>query len=235
MSYFNKFINDPTGFIKRAVYKLVLGPLKYGEEGGYDADKYWNDRFRKYGYNLQGAGDESKTVEENEAMYIEAGSAFEKILAKEEIEINNIKVLEIGVGSAFYTQILNDKGVKNYTGLDIADVLFEEHMKKFPEFNFIKRDITCDQVEGKYDLITMIDVSQHIVKEEKLVSALNTIKGCMSDKGIFLIAPLTTVSKKHHFYVHSWSPEFVKNQFEGFEFIDFDGYRGDKGLIIRAS
>ncbi|MFC1493510.1 class I SAM-dependent methyltransferase, partial [candidate division KSB1 bacterium] len=189
--------------------------------------------FSKYGYNLQGAGDESKTAEENEKMYVEAGSVFEKILAEENIDYGGIRVLEIGVGSAFYTQILKDKGVEDYTGLDIADVLFEKHREKFPDYKFVKSDITRDEVEGEFDLIIMIDVSQHIVKEEKLKSALNTIKGSMAESGIFLIAPLTSDSKKHHFYVHSWSPEFVKSQFTGYEFKDLEGYRGDKGLIIR--
>jgi hypothetical protein len=233
MAYMRKFLNDPLGFVKRAFYKLVLGPLKYGSEDGYDADKYWNDRFAKYGYNLQGAGDESKSVEENEKMYNEAGQFFEKILAEEKIDFCNLKVLEIGVGSAFYTQILKNKGVKDYKGLDIADVLFENHREKFPDYNFVKCDITRDKVEGLFDLIIMIDVSQHIVNEEKIISAFNTIKDCMGENSVFLIAPLTSVSKKHHFYVHSWSPEFVKNQFKDFEFKEFTGYRGNSGLVIR--
>ncbi len=233
MSYLEKFLKDPIGFIKRAFYKLVLGPLKYGKEGGYDADKYWSDRFSKYGYNLQGAGDESKSVEENEQMYKDAAEAFRKIITEEKIDYDNLKVLEIGVGSAFYTQIFKEDGVTDYTGLDIADVLFEKHKEKFPNYKFVKSDITQDNVEGEFDLVTLIDVSQHIVKEEKLIAALRTIKGCMGEKSVFLIAPLSSMVKKQHFYVHSWSPEFVKNQFTGFEFKNIDDFRGDKGLIIR--
>ncbi|MFC1563368.1 class I SAM-dependent methyltransferase [candidate division KSB1 bacterium] len=234
-SYLKKFVKDPFGFIKRAFYKIVLGPLKYGKKDGYDATKYWNDRFSKYGYNLQGAGDESKSVEENEEMYREAGAAFEKILEEEKIDFSGIRVLEIGVGSAFYTEILNSKGVKNYTGIDITDVLFDQHKNKFPDYKFIKCDITEDNVEGEFDLIIMIDVSQHIVKKEKLISALNTIKKCIGDKGIYLIAPLTSESRKHHFYVHSWSPEFVKKHFAGYEFRDLEEFRGNRGLIIRKN
>ena len=229
-----KFLRDPLGFLKRAYLKLIIGPRKYGsKEDGYEAASYWNDRFSKYGYSLQGAGDESVSVEENKKMYHEAASVFRSMLQDEQIDFPNINVLEIGVGAAFYTGQLQELGVTHYTGIDIADVLFEQHQQKFPQYRFIRQDVTKSPIEGQYDLIIMIDVSQHIVKEDKIKAAFDHIKHGLAPRGCFLIMPLADQSKKHHYYVHVWAPEFVKRHFSEYAIREGALFRGGRSLIIK--
>jgi len=230
--HINNLIRDPAGFIKRSFRKVFLDRAKYKQGEDYNASRYWNDRFSKYGYNLQGAGNEGLTSEENQAMYKKAEEVFRSIIARYNIDFKNSRILEIGVGAAFYTRILRDLGVENYSGVDIADVLFAEHIKQFPNFKFIKKDITQDEIDGNYDLILMIDVSQHIVKEEKIINALNSVKSMMAENGKFIIAPLSQKSEKHHYYVHTWSPDFIRGHFQGYEIESYDDFRGDTALVI---
>ena len=136
-----KFKKHPLDFIKRALYKTIIGPLKYGEGNDYDAHKYWHDRFSKYGLSIKGAGDEGLSVQENEKMYAEAGKVFTDLCRKEGVDFQNVSVLEIGSGTGFYTQIFHDLGVKNYVGIDITDVLFPELRKKFPLFRGLRYNI----------------------------------------------------------------------------------------------
>ncbi len=36
---------DPSGFVTRGFHKTIIGPIKYGRPDGYDAERYWRDRF----------------------------------------------------------------------------------------------------------------------------------------------------------------------------------------------
>ncbi len=235
--YLRKLIHglktDPVGFVKRAFFKTIIGPLKYSKENGYNASQYWKDRFSKYGYSLQGAGDESISSEDNEKVYQSARDEFQAILKQENINLSGSDILEIGVGSAFFTGVLFELGAQKLTGVDITDVLFNQHKEKFPDYTFVKRDITNDTVDGVYDLITMIDVVQHITEEAKVAAAMATIKNCLQPGGKFLIGPLETESQKHHFYVHIWSVETIKHFFDDCNVDREIPFKGSILLVIR--
>ncbi len=214
----SKFKKDPLGFIKRALYKIVIGPLKYNKGNDYDAANYWRDRFEKHGQTLKGAGDEGLSEEENKEHYEKAAKVFTSFCMKEGIDFKNSDVLEIGVGTGFYTRLLHDLGVRKYTGVDITDVFFSKHKNNFPQFKFVKKDITVDKLEGKYDLIVMIDVIEHIVNEKKFASAMENVRNSLSDDGIFVVAPVMDEDKKHLFYLSSHSLQDIKNKFPGYRF-----------------
>lgn len=228
-----RFKKDPFGFIKRSLYKTIIGPIKYKKGDNYDAEKYWQDRFKKYNLSLKGAGDEGLSKEENEKVYKKAAKIFVDLCQKESIDFKNIKVLEIGCGTGFYTELLKSLGVKSYTGVDITDIFFNNFRKKFPKYNFIKKDITLDKIEGKFDLIIMIDVIEHIVEESKLTSAMENIKNYLSNKGIFMVSAVTNRSKKDLFYVRSWSLEDIKKRFPSYIFRNLVPFRDANMLVIK--
>lgn len=202
----------------RILYKVTIGPYKYSKEDGYDAENYWKDRFSKYGFSIKGVGHEGLSEEENVKKYYDIGKVFKTICYDERIDFQISKILEIGIGTGFYTNILHDLGAKNYTGIDITDVLFFENRKKFSQYEFIKKDITVDKIDDKFDLIVMIDVIEHIVEKSKFVFAMNNIKNALSSDGIFIIYPITDITKKHIFYVHSWSLKDMNDIFSGYNF-----------------
>ena len=229
----SKFKKDPLGLIKRGLYKLIIGPLKYGKGNDYNASRYWHDRFSKYGLSFKGAGHEGLAEAQNKKMYEEAAKVFIALCNREDINFHNAKVLEIGCGNGFYTKLLYNLGVKDYIGVDITNVLFPVHRKNFPEFKFIRKDITKDKIEGKFDLILMIDVIQHIVNKDKLTSALDNIKNCLSDNGIFMVSPIKKKSKRHLFYVRWWSLEDIKRQVNGYILKEMRPFRNDNILVVR--
>lgn len=187
--------------LKRGLCKKTIGSLKYSKRNDYDASTYWHDRFSKYGLSFKGAGHEGLTEEENKRLYKQARDVFIDTLQKENLDFSNLRILEIGCGNGFYTKLLYDLGIKDYVGIDITDVLFPELKRNFPEFKFIKKDITKDRIEDKFDLILMIDIIEHIVTEDKFTSALDNVKNCLSNNGLFFISPIRKKSKRHLFYV----------------------------------
>lgn len=233
MRILSKFLKDPLGFIRRTVYKTIILPCKYSKGGDYNAEKYWEDRFSKYGSSIRGVGDEGLSEEDNQKMYEDAAEVFGKICQKEYADFQMLNILEIGCGTGFYTRLMYDLGARKVTAIDITDTLFHDHRKNFPSYQFIKKDITKDKIEGKFDLIIMIDVIEHIVEKSKLTSAMENVKNSLSPEGIFVISPIMDTSKKYLFYVHSWSLRDIKERFPGYIFRDVVPFRDDGILVIK--
>ena len=208
---------DPLKVVFRAFSKYIFGTIRYRKGNGYDAARYWHDRFNKYRDSIRGPGDEGLSEKENVEMYDQARKIFLKFCKQEKVSFATSKVLEIGPGTGFYTKILKDAGVKNYTGLDITNVAFSKLKKEHPPFKFIKHNITKSSPPERYDLVVMIDVIEHIVEEEKLKKAMENISRSLEPKGVFILAPVMQRSKKHLFYVRHWTAKDIEALFENYK------------------
>ncbi len=81
-------------------------------------------------------------------------------------------------------------------------------------------------------MVTMIDVIEHIVTEEKLRGAFENVKQCLADDGVFVLGPLMNRTKRHLFYVHFWTPEDVKRLFGGYHFSEPLWFRNGNLVLI---
>jgi SAM-dependent methyltransferase len=201
------FLRNPLGFVKRAVYKLTIGRLKYASRDDYNAELYWGDRFRKYGLSLMGPGHDGFSLKENEEAYREAAAIFVSLCNKENVDFRKSRVLEIGCGTGYYAELFKAQGVGDYLGVDVTDALFADLRKKFQDYQFAKIDVAtqplpCDQ---PFNLVTLIDVAQHIVNRSKLQFALENIDRSLASKGRFIFtAELESKSSIHAFYEMPW-------------------------------
>lgn len=205
--------SNPLGFLKRAFSKLIVGPLRYRRGGGYDAERYWGDRFRKYGCSLRASGHEGLSERQNEEMYRAAAETFKTICARQGIEFGRARVLEVGCGVGFYTALLRDLGVERYVGMDITDELFPELRREFPDYRFVKGDVCADAIAGAYDVVVMIDVTEHIVEEDKLAAALANIRSALVEGGTFILGQPDQKSDRPLFYLRFWSMRDITNHF----------------------
>lgn len=212
-----KLKNDPVGFVLRACYKLLIAPLKYRSGRGYDAQRYWQDRFERYGFSLQGVGDEGLSEAENEKMYEEAGRVFLDLCRSQGIDFPAARVLEIGCGSGFYTRLLAGQGVSRYVGVDITDVFFPELRRRHPDAEFLRMDVTTDSISGEFDLIVMIDVIEHITETDKLHAAFEQVRGALAPGGIFVLAPVSERGRRSLFYVRFWGEDDVRLYFADYQ------------------
>ena len=201
-----KLRKDPIGFLKRIVQKGVIERWRYGKAGGdYDAAHYWHDRLARYGSSLRGVGDEGFSETDNARQYEEAAQTFLTACQQLGLDFTQAHVLEIGPGTGFYTQLLATLGVQDCLAVDVTDAYFAQLQTQFPTFRFVRKDVTADPIEGRYDIIVMIDVIEHIVTDEKLTRCFATLDHCLADGGILLLAPIVPVGQKHLFYVRFWS------------------------------
>lgn len=208
-----RFLRDPIGSVKRIILKTIVLPIKYGRGRDYDAANYWSGRFHEHAMAMKGVGCEGLSEKDNQEARQQALGVLEHVFRQEGFALGGSRVLEIGCGNGFYTGYFQKAGVRDYTGVDITDALFPALREKFPSCRFVRQDITAGGVNGRYDLVLMMDVIQHIVDKEKLLSALRHIRDALNGGGIFVVAPLTAVSRRHLFHVHCWSLEEINAVF----------------------
>jgi 2-polyprenyl-3-methyl-5-hydroxy-6-metoxy-1,4-benzoquinol methylase len=213
----SKFVRSPLRVLRNGFYKVFIGPARYAKGDDYDAERYWRDRFGRHGLSLQGAGDEGLSEEDNRRAYEAAARQLADVCRQEGVDLARACVLEIGVGTGFYTQWLAGAGVARYVGLDITDALFPSLAARHPGFRFIKQDVTQQAVEGKFDAVFMIDVIEHIVTEEKLTAAMEHVKACLAPGGVFFLTGVQQRHGKSLFYVYCWAPDDIRKRFEGYD------------------
>ena len=217
--------------------KLIILPLKYKLKNDYKAERYWQDRFKKHGKSLKGVGNEGVSNNENERIYQEAKKQLHSKINELPINIKSCNVLEIGPGIGFYTSFFyKELNLKHLDAIDITDYYFDTLQKELPEYNFIKADISKQKIKGKYDLIFMIDVIEHIVTEEKFKFSLDNINQAINKNGYFIITGYNkTKTRKKLFYVKSWHKKDIINRLHNFSVITEIPFRKTNLMILKKN
>lgn len=189
---------------------------RFWAPGGYRAEAYWRARHQKHGFDLRGVGHVGLSRQQNERMYEEARQVFLDLCRNEGVDFARARMLDIGCGTGFYAQAFLDQGGRHYTGIDITDALFGELEQRFAGFVFRKLDVTSGQLDGSYDLITMIDVSQHIVDDGKFSRALRSIRRCLAPGGVAVVTAWLhprRIRQRRHQAARPWA-DYLR-EFEG--------------------
>lgn len=213
-----KLLRDPFGVLTRRI-SLSFQEHKYRRHDDYGANEYWTDRHLKYGFDLRGVGRGDLSDEENERMYFAAKEVFVSLCHQEKIDFQNSHMLDVGCGNGFYAKTFLENGGKAYLGIDITDVLFQKLRQSFPEFQFQTLDICTQKLSGQFDLITIIDVTQHIVNDHKFSSAMQNIKSHLSIDGTLIVTSWLSGGKnRRSFYEVSRPISAYTREFPAYRF-----------------
>jgi 2-polyprenyl-3-methyl-5-hydroxy-6-metoxy-1,4-benzoquinol methylase len=212
----NKIVHDPLGVIKRRVTRIEEY-LKYGSSSDYRARAYWGYRHGKYGFNLRGVGDESRSHVENDRLLREGTSVFVKVCQDAGVDFAAARTLDIGCGTGHFGEVLRGIGTNHYCGVDIVDTLFAGLRKRLPGFSFAKIDVSTEPLDGTYELIIAMDVLQHIISETKFVFALENIKSHLARQGTVIISTHLGPFRRESFYFVRRPLEVFQRHFSGFD------------------
>lgn len=146
-------------------------------------------------------------------------------------------MLDIGSGTGFYAKTFLENGGKQYLGIDITDVLFNQLRQELPEFQFRKLDISIQKLNGnlQFDLIVMIDVTQHIKNDDKFFFAMQNIRSHLSEGGILIVTSWLSEKARHSFYEVSRSINAYEREFPGYVFSKPNPFRNKFIFSIRDS
>ena len=226
----------PMGLLRRAVAKRIIGPMRYGRGADYDARRYWDDRLAKYGASLRGAGHEGLSERENAELNHAAADVLLRELRRAGLDLPQCAVLDIGPGNGFATALMRRAGVRSYLGLDISSTLFERLQQDFPSYHFQCADICEQKADGRFDLILMLDVLEHIVDDSRLSNALANARSALKPAGVLAVAlPIADGSPRAFFYLRLWDLNEIVCRLPGFAMDAAVPWRDGQLLLARIA
>jgi SAM-dependent methyltransferase len=154
----------------------------------YKPKKFWNELLSS-SFDLRGVGHFRLSNEENLKMYEVKKRIISSVMDAHRLKITGeTNIIEIGCGVGYWTEFLKSLGAKKYTGNDIADVSVKNLRQIYPEYDFIHGDISeISLSESSYDLAFMIDVTQHIIDDDRFNKALKNVWASLRHGAYFLV------------------------------------------------
>jgi SAM-dependent methyltransferase len=154
----------------------------------YRPRQFWNDLLSE-SFDLRGVGHFRLSEEENRRMYDAKRAALSAVVDQHAITIGpDTRALEIGCGVGYWTEYLQSRGVRTYTGNDITQISVSRLRDRFPEYQFIEGDAGSTTLPAAtFDLALMIDVTQHITDDRAFARALANVWNSIVPGGVFLV------------------------------------------------
>lgn len=227
-----KLISDPLGVLRNRI-NYFRSILRFKSKDSYRAEEYWQERHTKYGFDLRGVGAFDMTQEQNQQILDEGGRLMLGLCSRENINLKEVSMLDVGCGTGFYAGVFRNAGGKRYLGIDIVDVLFDGLRLRFPDFNFKKVDVSAQEIPGFYDLIIMMDVAQHITDERKFKYAMENIKKHLNPQGVIIISTSIGSYKRHSFYNVTRQLTTFEEMFRGYRISEPLPFCGNKMFSIK--
>lgn len=163
-----------------------------GSDNTFDAGAYWQERVVS-GADLSVVGHRSMGPVYNTQIYERRIEVLEQMLSRHTSKaIQDLRVLDIGCGSGFYTGYWSARGVRDYVGVDISPATVQHLAEKFPTYEFINRDMTEPDGDGflvdePFDVVTVFDVFYHIVDDDRFTRAVDHAAKAIAATGCVLV------------------------------------------------
>ncbi|HEY6952015.1 MAG TPA: class I SAM-dependent methyltransferase [Bacteroidota bacterium] len=195
-----KLVRDPFGVLRNR-WTSFSEWIRFGGSRDYSTVEYWKYRHSKYGFDLRGVGDKTKSHEENIRLLEQGRRVFLDVCNTAGVTFPGARVLDIGCGTGFFAEVVRNNGVRDYLGIDIVDTLFEGLRIRCPGYLFERLDVSVEPLHGSYDLILAMDVLQHIVDENKFIFAVRNMISHLAPSGIVIISTHLGPQRRDGFYV----------------------------------
>lgn len=216
--------------------KLVVDRMRYATRGGYRAAEYWRDRLDRAGNSLIGPGHEGWSEARNQEMYDEARRVLESELDRVGGGRAGDSVLEIGPGTGYWTNVCHERGIETLTALDITDSRFPDLRHRFPGYRFLVGDATKGVPEGRFQLVLIMDVIEHVVSLSSLQDMLRYVESATVPGGLLAISfPPPSDGRRDLYYLKFWPVDTVLAMLPGCTLVSSVGFRDGILLLLRRN
>lgn len=156
----------------------------------YNPKNYWEKRLSD-GFVLSKVGHIGFSEYYNKWLYKAKIRALKKALSLYRIEIDNKTICDIGCGTGFFVEFYKHLRARDIIGIDITSTSVKNLKLKYPEYNFIKADISSNsvvsKVNRKFDILDIFDVMYHITDDKLFNQAIANIYRLTNPGGFVLI------------------------------------------------
>lgn len=162
-----------------------------GSQAMYDPPAYWSARLAADA-GPEGVGWLGLGRAYNRWLYRQRQRVFLRAARFYRFTEQPPRVLEVGPGNGFYVGLWSRLGVRELTGVDIAAPAVERLRRRFPAYRFAVGDIGRELPlpANAFDVVTALDVLQHITDDAAFDRALGTIARALRPGGLALISDL---------------------------------------------
>jgi SAM-dependent methyltransferase len=161
------------------------------QDSEFDAGAYWRNRVVS-GSDLGIVGHRSMGLAYNAQIYERRLEVLNEMLKRHVTrDVKDLRILDIGCGSGFYTGYWAERGVRDYVGVDISASTISHLSEQYPDFSFINTDVTESEPDGlagqrPFDLVTIFDVFYHIVDDHRFANAVRCVGALTEGSGVVL-------------------------------------------------
>jgi SAM-dependent methyltransferase len=191
--------------------------VRTSKKTSFDAGTYWKTRVVS-GADLSVVGHRSMGPGYNRHIYERRLELLELMLERHVgRSVQDLRVLDIGCGSGFYTSYWQARGVGHYVGVDISPAAVQHLASKFPDYRFINHDIADPASEvlseaGAFDVITIFDVFYHIIDDGQFAKAVQVVAS-MASPGARVLVMDQLFSRRYqlsHHVVYRESAQYLR-------------------------
>lgn len=137
-----------------------------------------------------------------------------KIVKQFKESIAGKSVLDVGCGTGVLYPYLQRTKAKSITAIDISDEMIKLARDKYPEGNFLCKDVLELESKEKFDTIIMYNVYPHLMKKKKLVDKVSSL---LNENGVFIVAhgsSKDTINSHHSSHAMEISRKLLKAEEE---------------------
>jgi len=139
--------------------------------------------------------------------------------------VEDLRILDIGCGSGFYTGYWAARRVRDYLGVDISSDTVEHLSDLYPQYRFLQADVTNSDIATladlpPFDVVTIFDVFYHMVNDDRFANAVAHIGALVADTACVLVMDQLSTSRyqlsRHVVYrgKDSYLATFQQHQFD---------------------
>ena len=157
----------------------------------YEPGDFWEQLLASR-EGLTGVGHGGYGPRYNRYLYRAKERAVRQALAKHDIDLRGKRVLDVGCGIGYFTNVARQLQRGSYTGFDITTTAGERVRAIDPEASFQTVDIASPlrpevTALGRFDVVLLLDVAYHIVDPEKFAQAVENVWSFVERGGHLLL------------------------------------------------
>jgi SAM-dependent methyltransferase len=154
----------------------------------FDTRGYWEERLGK-NWGLKGVGYRRLGANFNRWAYRVRGQVFLDTVRRTGLDVASADVLDVGSGTGFYIDLLDELGAQRVTGLDLAEAAVARLREQYPDKDFWRADIGGELTQlpaGPFDAVSAMDVLFHLVDDRAFATAMANIHDLLRPGGVFV-------------------------------------------------